>query len=201
MGDKKYLYCANKGRIDVYCHKLGIKLWTQTSHEAAFVLMLDNDPKVKSFSSQPGKYAYKGKNFQPDFLVEYTDGRFEFIEVHSREDKSEKFKARIALFTEGFKEKLGAELTCKYNDEIDFQYIRNIEHLSQYNRMTDTDIDNILRVAWFFPQNITLGEAEHHLKQQLGLGFPMRVLMWLRLYDFDWYTKINANTPLTRATV
>ena len=46
MGDKKYSYCSGKSRIDVSCQKVG-RMWTQTPPEAAYALMLDNDPEIK----------------------------------------------------------------------------------------------------------------------------------------------------------
>ncbi|WP_091991546.1 hypothetical protein [Pseudoalteromonas denitrificans] len=200
MGDKKYSYCSGKSRIDVPCRKVG-RVWVQTPSEAAFVLTLDNDPEVKTFATQPGSFKYKGKQFQPDFLVEYYDGRYKFIEVHSRNYQNDKFKERTALFEKGFYELFGAEFSLVFNDEIDLTYVRNIEHLFQYRRITETDINKIIRLAWFLPEKLILGEAEQYLKEQMGSGFSIRALMWLRLYDFDWYKKIDEHTQITRAVM
>ncbi|WP_042148331.1 MULTISPECIES: hypothetical protein [unclassified Pseudoalteromonas] len=200
MGDKKYSYCSGKSRIDVSCQKVG-RMWTQTPPEAAYALMLDNDPEIKTFATQPAKFKFNGQTYQPDFLVEYHDGRKKFIEVHSRKYQSEEFEERIESFEKAVDEKFGAEFDLIFNDEIDQTYVRNIEHLFQYSRLTETDINKIIRYAWYLPEKLRLAEAEQYLKEQMGSGFSIRVLMLLGLYDFDWYKKIDEHTQITRAVM
>lgn len=65
--------------------KKGGDFVTKSSYETRYAEMLEADPKVKRFVYEPFKIPYKvrgkKKNYIPDFLVEYVDGREELVEI------------------------------------------------------------------------------------------------------------------------
>lgn len=65
--------------------KKGGDFTTKSTYETRYVDILDSDPTVVRFIYEPFKIPYKlgdkNKNYIPDFLVEYSDGHEELIEV------------------------------------------------------------------------------------------------------------------------
>lgn len=72
-------------KTEWYVSKKAGRIFLRSSYESVFARQLDNDDNVVTFASEPLKIPYthdaRRKNYIPDFLVEYRDGKKEIIEV------------------------------------------------------------------------------------------------------------------------
>jgi hypothetical protein len=72
-------------KTEWYVSKKAGRIFLRSSYESVFARQLDNDNDVVTFTSEPLKIPYthdeRRKNYIPDFLVEYRDGKKEIIEV------------------------------------------------------------------------------------------------------------------------
>lgn len=72
-------------KTEWYESKKAGRIFLRSSYESAFVRQLDEDDNILSFLSEPLKIPYivegRKRNYVPDFLIEYRDGRKEIIEV------------------------------------------------------------------------------------------------------------------------
>jgi hypothetical protein len=72
-------------KTEWYDSKKAGRIFLQSSYESVFERQLDNDDDVVTFTTEPLKIPYthdeRRKNYVPDFLVEYLDGKKEIIEV------------------------------------------------------------------------------------------------------------------------
>lgn len=72
-------------KTEWYVSKKAGRIFLRSSYESVFARQLDNDDNVVTFTSEPLKIPYthdaRRKNYIPDFLVEYRDGKKEIIEV------------------------------------------------------------------------------------------------------------------------
>lgn len=63
----------------------GGRMYVKSSYESKYVDILDSDPSVASFKYEPIRIKYSHdnliKNYTPDFLVVFADGRIELVEI------------------------------------------------------------------------------------------------------------------------
>lgn len=84
-----------------YSPKTGKTSYYRSSWELRFMVQLDNDPHVKDYQYEPFviPYVWDGGDhrYLPDFLVEYSDGRKELIEVGPEKLKEENFRNQAKI--------------------------------------------------------------------------------------------------------
>ncbi|WP_462168275.1 TnsA endonuclease N-terminal domain-containing protein [Pseudoalteromonas lipolytica] len=95
----------HRGRhvIRFYSKKNGCVLKLEGFLELWLACKLENDASVQCFASQPEEIAHeiegKTRRFTPDFLVEYTDGTNEYIEIHHEQLTDAEYEARVKAFS------------------------------------------------------------------------------------------------------
>ena len=105
---------ANKSRKGIYEN---VKY--DSLYEMARLMQLKNDPLVRNFerNSIVVQYSYDNqlRNYTPDFLIHYKDGRIEVEEIKGYESEKEKTKHQFAdaLFS-----KLGIQFKVLYKFDI-----------------------------------------------------------------------------------
>jgi len=198
VGDCKYLYRRSKSRTDVFSQKVGGAVWTQSDHEAAVVHMLDSDPKVKNFTSQPSSFEFAGESYQPDFLVEMMDGSFEFVEVHPEQYMDKGYRKKLKSFEQYIYRRTGTSLRVVKTEDINFQLIGNLKLMKRY-KVTKAQLKEMIEIIKELPLSVRFGQIEELLKQELGMGFSARILIQSGHYHFDWTKKITQNTILIRS--
>lgn len=108
--------------------------------ERDYMILLDSDPQVVKYEEQPVKIPVRaGKHYVPDILTEYmlseySEARFELVEVKSSEDlkkNSEKYAAKFAA-AHAYANERGWTFVLKTEVDIRIPRLANLKFLRDY---------------------------------------------------------------------
>jgi len=169
--------------------------------EYCYACIFECDSSITRFASQPETmhsfYDGKVRMYTPDFLVEYEDGRAEFIEVHPTPFLTDIYLRRIEHFS-GYSQK-ESQIAIRIVTEENLCAMSRVN----YQLIADSMSSNpCLKDHLGLPEQITFGE----LIVFLTTSFPNAIaesysLIAMGYYTFDSQNLLQLNTPLSRGAV
>ena len=191
----------HRGRhvIRYYSKKNGCVLKLEGFLELWLACKLNNDMSVQCFASQPEEIVLeidgRKRRFTPDFLVNYTDGTSEYIEIHHEQFTDAEYEQKVQEFsrytrkTNGWAIKLICSGDVNETELVNFQLIADCK-----SQELSFDISYIT-----FPESISFGELIKFIEKLSSDPIPdAYYLLALGVYTFDTNSFLTIDTPLSR---
>lgn len=196
---------ANKHRgrhvFRMYSKKNGCALKVESYLEYCHACILECDPNVKIFASQPETMNLvidgKQRRYTPDFLVLYQNGFAEYIEVHPSTLISKNFRQRVEAFSEYSFCTVGAKIRFVTEEGLCPITRINYQLISKFASMQlSFDIHKVK-----LPKSPTFEELIHALSQLTSNSIAEAYhLLTLGIYEFDKTELLKSNTVLTEVS-
>jgi hypothetical protein len=200
---KKNKFSANKHRgrhVSRFASKKnGCGNKVEAFLELTYACIFECNPDIVNFASQPESLHLtidnKDSRYTPDFLVLYSNGSAEYIEVHHSESINEHFNRRIELFSEysqqitGIPIKVVTEKGLCPLSRVNYQLIADCKS----NVVTYPFDVNELLTATTFDALITA--LEKHCPNAIAMGYQ---LLADGIYTFEMSELLQNDTELAK---
>jgi len=170
----------------------------ESTPELILAMRLDCSSDVSSFASQPEsmflEIADKKRRFSPDFLVEYTDGQDEYLEVHHERFMTDEYRTKFKRFQQHVMKERGVPMRLLSTGDIMDVELANYELIcSERSAALSFDINDL-----HFPKQITLGALIEGLKDFSAAPIADTYhLIGAQVYAFNHYLPLRLNSLLT----
>ena len=168
--------------------------------EYVWACIFECDPLIIRYACQSESmhsfYDGAERRYTPDFLVEYADGRSEFVEVHPSSKLTDEYRKRINHFSEyGLKEaSLGVRIVT---DEGLSTMVRTNYELIAHSMVPGSYAGSAITSL---PQETTFGQLIDIMSDACSTPIESSyTLIGTGFYTFDMEQLLNVNTHLTRA--
>lgn len=191
----------HRGRhvIRFYSKKNGCVLKLEGFLELWLACKLDNDASVQCFASQAEEIAHeidgKTRRFTPDFLVEYTDGTNEYIEIHHEKLNDDEYEARVKSFSRYTRKTNGWSIKLICSGDVNETELVNYQLISDCKSQELLfDINDIA-----FPESISFGELIKLLEKLSPAPIQdAYYILAFGVYEFDTSKSLTSDTHLSR---
>lgn len=190
----------NIGRF--FSAKMQVGVWYESLLERDYMYLLEIDPQVLSYSSQPLKITYtldnKKRQYTPDFLVERHDSR-QIVEIKPASQlKSASNSQKLPIIAQIFQQE-GWEFVIITDAMIRREpLLSNIKLLYRY-ALIPLPLPILINCHKYFRNQptLTLQEAENDLKPHgIGRGTLLK-LIFTGLLATNLMTPINKLSPIS----
>ncbi|MBE8968781.1 Tn7 transposase TnsA N-terminal domain-containing protein [Nostocales cyanobacterium LEGE 12452] len=189
----------NIGRF--FSFKMHSLIWYESLNERNYMYLLEIDPDVLSYSTQPFKISYilddKVRRYTPDFLVQ-RQSKQQIVEIKpSSWLEDEKNVRRFPVIASSLKS-LGWEFVIITDEMMNRgSLLNNVKLLYRYAKIPLT-LQNLIICHQYFQKKlpIPLSTAINNLQTQ-GIDKPILLkLIFLGFLKTDLMTQLNNNSPL-----
>lgn len=193
---------VHRGRhvIRYYSKGEGCTLTLESFIELWLACKLENDPNVLRFASQPESIELeingKRRRLTPDFLVEYSDGFSEYIEIHHERWMTDEFNEKIRAFSKYTKKTTGRPIRLISPSELNELELVNFQLIADSaNKALGFDVcDAELPELTTFSDLISC--LEMYVAEPISEAYT---LLSHNLYQFDTNAFLTNNTTLHRS--
>ena len=192
---------VHRGRhvIRFYSKKNGCVLKLEGFLELWLACKLDNNMSVQCFASQPEEVVHEinGQKlrFTPDFLVNYTDGTSEYIEIHHEDFTDAEYEAKVKEFSRYTRKTNGWAIKLICSSDLNELELVNYQLISDCkSQELSFDINDIA-----YPDSISFGDLVNLLEKISPAPIPdSYYLLSFGVYTFDTNTFLTSDTLLSR---
>ncbi|MCL2916032.1 Tn7 transposase TnsA N-terminal domain-containing protein [Shewanella corallii] len=186
----------------MYSKKTGGLLKVESHLELIIACKLTCNPQVVSFAAQPESLhcEYRGKQarYTPDFLVQYTNGTFEYLEVHPEVFIDQEFKERLAHFSRYSYRESGVAIRLVTDAGLTYMERENVKLLA--NRMSPGGELTVQLCS--LPDRLTFAELIKHLNGVVSSPIEEAyTLVALGYYHFDRQKLLSTSTLLFKESL
>ncbi len=136
-----------KPSISFHSHKMQRTMYAESRNELAYLYKLEFDETVLCYITQPQtfQYEFEGKKrvYTPDYLINYIDGTYRFIDTKVDADKSNPILLKkFYILERHFKYKLKVPLSLAFNGDFNKGFsVRNLKFLYGYLMLAKPDTE------------------------------------------------------------
>jgi len=196
-GRSKKTIHRSKHTINFYSYKNNCHVWCESFLEQDYALSLEFDEHVKNYATQPEFFSVYGRRYTPDFLVEYTSGYAEYVEVKHTAFMDEEFFNKHDLRKEVIFTFNGLNLMLISELELSPVAVHNYELLASYKQLNVTDL---LPMLQNLPKVLTFTRLEKFISKIKGYT---RAHAWAlvahEFFHFNLTEPLDSHTKLMRA--
>lgn len=197
-GKKKYNKHRSKHTIYFFSYKNNCHIWCESFLELYYALMLEFDESVRHYASQPEFFNVYGRRYTPDFLVLYTSGYAEYIEVKHTVFIKDEFLKKHEMRKELINSLTKLKLTLISELDIDAIATENYELLKGFRQL---DVSHLLPKIKTLPRKLSLVRLEKFISKIEG---STRAHAWALVahqhFYFDVSEPFGADTILMRGS-
>lgn len=196
-----------KSIISFFSNKNKRTVYTESRLERDALYHLEFDASVVRYITQPETFSYqlhgKDRVYTPDILVEYTDGRFEYIEVKpDKKTLKDSFIAKFGILQPLFGQHLKTPLRIWKSSAIQISYrIPNYQRLYRYRHLTFPHSAYAQLISHYPDDMLSFQQLIRHCQQLQLPDTTSLQLLAHQLYEFDLDRPLLPETPLRRTHV
>lgn len=184
--------------IEFYSKKNRRLVWLASNLERQFALMLEFNPDVFSYATQPESFILEGKRrYTPDFLVAFKMRRPAYYEVHQEAMLDDAFWNRFNAACEFLNQRGEPELSLITDKQLKKPLVTNLDCLYSYLDVplpTDTTLYDEV------PQTLTLAELTARITKTKPFQNPIDARRIALILVANNHFKADLSTPLSHQT-